>query len=186
MSTHHAPKRPLACPCVGSQWPWTRYSSVSLAATILFSRSASDSSARLAVLVRAARAVGEERVQGGAQGAARAPDPPNLVDAAEPEGPRRPLADSSADRHAGLCRCPLLPCRTQRRQPKMVTAAVALAQASIVALSQAALEPLRDVLPLPGAGGRIGAARGSAGALPERHWAGALPSAPPFGAAVAA
>ena len=143
MSTHHAPKRPLACPCVGSQWPWTRYSSVSLAATILFSRSASDSSARLAVLVRAARAVGEERVQGGAQGAARAPDPPNLVDAAEPEGPRRPLADSSADRDAGLCCYPLLGCWLQRGQPKVLAAAVALAEAAVVAKWPSARSPTK-------------------------------------------
>ena len=62
----------------------------------------------------------------------------------------------------------------------MVTAAVALAEASIVAVGQEALEAIRNLLPLPGAAVRIGAARGSAGAHPERHWAGAPPSAPPF------
>ena len=131
--------------------------------------------------MRAARAVGEERVQVGAQGAARAPAPPDLVDAAELEGPWRPLADSSADRNASLCRCPLLACWLQRGQPKVGAAAVALAEAAFVALSQIAHEAWGDLLPLPAAVVPIGAARGSAGALPERHWAGAAPSAPPFG-----
>ena len=109
-----------------------------------------------------------------------APDPPYLVDAAEPEWPRRPLADSSADRDAGLCCYPLLGCWLQRGQPKVVAASVALAEATVVALSQIAHEACGDLLPLTVAVVPIGAARGSAGALPERHWAGAPPSAPPF------
>ena len=43
-------ERPLTWPTVGSRWPWTMYSTVSLATTILFSRAASDISERLAFL----------------------------------------------------------------------------------------------------------------------------------------